>query len=168
MRRSNKEIRDTAVNMDVAIRHATASDLPGLLDIQKAAFARYTEFLAPGQIPPLNETIAGVRSDFNDKQILVADFRGILSGSIRYLIKGGVCLIERLSVHPDYQGNGMGRALVSEVEEHAKGNAHKIYLETGLLAHNLLTFYTRLGYSGEAILRKHYGGFDWIVFSKFI
>ncbi len=59
-------------------------------------------------------------------------------------------------------------ALVSEVEKRVKGDAHKIYLETGLLASNLLMFYTKLGYSGEAVLRRHYGGFDWIVFSKFI
>jgi hypothetical protein len=44
----------------------------------------------------------------------------------------------------------------------------KLYLETGLLENNLLLFYTKFGYSGEAVLRNHYGGFDWIVFSKFI
>jgi len=153
---------------NVSIRPATESDLHGLLDIQKAAFMRYTEFLAPEQMPPLCETLSEVREDSHRKNILVAESRGMLSGSIRYVIKGGVCVIERLSVHPDYQGNGIGRALVSEVEHRAKGDAHKIYLETGLLAGNLLMFYTRLGYSGEAVLRKHYGGFDWIVFSKFI
>ncbi len=152
----------------ITIRSAMESDLQGLLEIQKAAFMRYIEFLAPEQIPPLGETLSEVREDNEKKNILVAEFKDMLSGSIRYVIKGGVCIIERLSVHPDYQGNGIGRALVSEVEHRAKGNAHKIYLETGLLANNLLMFYTRLGYSGEAILRRHYGDFDWIVFSKFI
>ncbi len=152
----------------ITIRPATESDLQGLLEIQRAAFMRYTEFLRPDQIPPLSETLSDVRQDNRLKKILVAEWNSVLSGSIRYSIRGGVCAIERLSVSPDHQGNSVGRALVSEVEQRAKGNAHKIYLETGLLANNLLMFYTKLGYSGEAVLRKHYGGFDWIVFSKFI
>jgi len=57
---------------------------------------------------------------------------------------------------------------VTDVEKRVSCAVHKIYLETGLLTDNLFIFYTKLGYSGEAILRKHYGGFDWIVFSKFI
>ncbi len=157
------------MNSNVYIRPATESDLQGLLEIQKAAFMRYTEFLEPEQIPPLGETLSEIREDNEKKNILVAEFNDVPSGSIRYMIKGGVCLLERLSVHPDHQSNGIGRALISEVEWRVKGSrAHKIYLETGLLANNLLMFYTRLGYSGEAILRRHYGDFDWIVFSKFI
>lgn len=156
------------IKKHISIRDARESDLPEVLDIQKATFIRYTEFLSPEQISPLNETISGVRLDFNTKRIFIAGFRNRLSGSIRHVLKGGVCIIERLSGHPDFQGNGIGRALVSEVEKRVKGDAHKIYLETGLLASNLLMFYTKLGYSGEAVLRRHYGGFDWIVFSKFI
>ncbi len=152
----------------ITIRPATESDLQGLLEIQKAAFMRYTEFLRPEQMPPLCETLDAVIEDSKRKNILVAEFNKRLSGSVRYVIKGGVCAIERLSVSPEHQGNGIGRALIGEVERLAKGNAHKIYLETGLLANNLLMFYTKLGYSGEAILRNHYGGFDWVVFSKFI
>lgn len=153
---------------DILIRAALESDLAEVLNIQKSAFTRYTEVLLAEQIPPLNETFDGVLEDFRRKSILVAEAEDRLAGSIRYGIKGGVCIIERLSVIPKLQGNGIGKALVEAVEQRAATEAHKIYLETGLLANNLLMFYTRLGYSGEAVLRKHYGGFDWIAFSKFI
>ncbi len=152
----------------LSIRPAEESDLQALLDIQKAAFMRYTEFLAAEQIPPLRENLTELMEDIKRKSMLAAEYNHILSGSIRYSIKGGVCIIERLSVRPDHQGRGIGRALVNEVEALATGKAHKLYLETGLLANNLLLFYTKLGYSGEAVLRRHYGGFDWIVFSKFV
>ncbi len=153
---------------DICIRAARESDLAEVLNIQKSAFARYTEFLLAEQIPPLSETFDGVLEDFRKKTILVAETEDRLAGSIRYGIKGGVCIIERLSVVPALQGKGIGKALIEAVEKRAATEAHKIYLETGLLANNLLMFYTRLGYSGEAVLRKHYGGFDWIAFSKFI
>lgn len=156
------------MNEGIHIRDAVESDLPGLLGIQKAAFMRYTKYLLPEQMPPVTETLEGVRDDFLRKRILIAEFGGALAGSVRYSAKGGVCLIERLSVDPALQGRGIGSSLVREVERRVGEKVHKIYLETGLLADNLLMFYAKLGYSGEAVLRKHYGGFDWIVLSKFI
>ncbi len=153
---------------EISIRSALEADLQTVLDIQKSAFMRYTEFLSAGQVPPLNETFDELRKDFLNRTILVAEINNRLAGSVRFGIRGGVCILERLSVGPELQGNGIGRALVKAVESSVAGRAHKLYLETGLLADNLLLFYMKLGYSGEAVLRKHYGGFDWISFSKFI
>ncbi len=155
-------------NKEISIRAALETDLQVVLDIQRSAFMRYTEFLLAEQIPPLNETFDELRKDFDNRTVLVAEINNRLAGSVRYGIKGGVCILERLSVVPELQGSGIGKALVKAVESSAATQAHKIYLETGLLANNLLMFYTKLGYSGEAVLKKHYGGFDWIAFSKFI
>ena len=79
-----------------------------------------------------------------------------------------MCHFELLSVHPDYQKQSIGQQLVVEIESLVAQQAHKICLETGLLASDIISFYSRLGYSGEAILKQHYGQFDWIVFSKFL
>ncbi len=57
---------------NMVIRDAVETDLSELLDIQKAAFMRYTDWLLPDQIPPLNETLDEVRRDFHNKHILVA------------------------------------------------------------------------------------------------
>ena len=149
-------------------RNAVNDDLIALLAIQKAAFERYTDHLLPEQIPPLNETLEDMTKDMKYKTIIAAYVDGSPAGSVRYYNKGGVCIIERLSVAPALQGKGIGRGLITEIEKRVAGAAHKIYLETGLLASNLLAFYSKLGFSGEAILRRHYGGFDWIAFSKFI
>lgn len=152
----------------VLFRNASDDDLVALLAIQKDAFVRYTDHLLPTQIQPLNETLDDMRKDMLYKSIIAACVGGSLAGSVRYYNKGGVCIIERLSVTPELQGKGIGRSLIAKVENRVAGMAHKIYLETGLLASNLLTFYSKLGFSGEAIFRRHYGGFDWIAFSKFI
>jgi ribosomal protein S18 acetylase RimI-like enzyme len=150
------------------IRNAKECDLPELLEVQRTAFGRYTKELVPDQIAPLHETLDGVKKDLHDRNILVAEIKGRITGSLRYGTKGGVCLIERLSVCPEYQRKGIGSALLAEAERRVKEKAHKLYLETGLLEDNLAAFYAKLGYSQEAILRKHYGGFDWMTFAKFI
>jgi GNAT superfamily N-acetyltransferase len=154
--------------MKIELREAAEDNLSELLVIQKEAFRRYTDHLLPEQIPPLNETADEMKKDLKYKCIIAAFCDGSPAGSVRYYNKGGVCIIERLSVKPSCQGKGIGRCLVGEVEKRARTNCHKVYLETGLLASNLLIFYSKLGFSAEAILRRHYGRFDWIAMSKFI
>ncbi len=155
-------------NKAVSLQVAFEDEFAGLLQIQKEAFMRYTNHLSPEQIPPFNETLEDMRKVMTLKSILAAYVDGSPAGSVRYHIKSGVCTIERLSVKPKLHAAGIGRSLIEAVERLVGGKAHKLYLETGLLANNLLLFYSRLGYSGEAVLRNHYGGFDWIVLSKFI
>ncbi|BCG64324.1 MAG: [ribosomal protein S5]-alanine N-acetyltransferase [Methyloprofundus sp.] len=152
---------------ELIIRAADSSDLQAILEIQMNAFEVYTNLIAAEQIPPLNESLAEVQIDFKRKSILVASRGGKIVGSVRYQINLGVCVFERLSVDPMYQQQGIGQQLVRKVEGLAVLQAHKIYLETGLLAAELIKFYSGLGYSGEAVLKNHYGNFDWIVFSKF-
>ncbi|HMK44044.1 MAG TPA: GNAT family N-acetyltransferase [Dissulfurispiraceae bacterium] len=150
----------------VKIRKARTPDVAQILSIQRSAFQRYVGELRPEQIPPLHETAAEARHDLRAKSFLVADI-GTIAGSVRYTIRGGVCHIERLSVMPAMQGQGIGKALLSAVEQKTAQRAHKLYLETGALADNLIAFYTKLGFSVEARFCRHYGGFDWIAFSKF-
>jgi hypothetical protein len=57
---------------------------------------------------------------------------------------------------------------VIEAEKQANPKAHKIYVDTRRLAEDLIKFYSGLDYSEEAILRKHYGYFNWVAFSKFV
>jgi len=150
------------------IRKAVYDELEIILDTQMEAFTIYTKLLSAEKIPPLNETIEQIQHDFTHKIILVAYKENKVVGSVRYDINLGVCHFERLSVHPDYQKQGIGQKLVVEIESLVAQEVHKIFLETGLLASELISFYSRLGYSGEAILKRHYGQFDWIIFSKFL
>jgi len=150
----------------ITIRKAAPADAEHIIAIQKRAFQRYVGPLTPEQIPPLHESLEAVRIDIERKTVLVALSDQLPAGSVRCTIKGGVCMIERLSVDPAFQRNGIGKALMNAIEKEASGRAHKLHLETGLLADNLLPFYARLGYVAEALLPQHYGGFDWIALAK--
>ncbi|MBD3371346.1 MAG: GNAT family N-acetyltransferase [Candidatus Coatesbacteria bacterium] len=46
----------------------------------------------------------------------VAVFDGRVAGYVKAVYDGSRALLHLLSVHPDYQGRGLGRALVEEVE----------------------------------------------------
>ncbi len=155
-------------DLDLVIRDASVLELQELLTVQKIAFKRYSNWLSLCQIPALNETLSELREDFHSKHVIAAEVNGKPAGSIKYAINEGVCVLERMSVVPKLHRNGIGRALVNEVEKRVNGNTHKISLETRMLGSNILIFFTKLGFLEERVLKKHSGGFDWLTFSKFI
>jgi len=87
-------------------------------------------------------------------------------GSVRFWVAGGVCVIRLLSVSPAYQGRGIGKALMQEIERLATA-AHKLYVCTMLRTSRNVTFFLDLGYHPEAMLPDHYHHTDLICFAKY-
>ena len=75
-----------------------------------------------------------------------------------------------IAVHGDAQGKGVGSALMEKVEEQLKATGHRILLvETSGTAFFEMTrsFYDKLGYTREAVIRDFYeAGDDKVVFWK--
>jgi predicted N-acetyltransferase YhbS len=145
------------------IRPATEQDFPAILDIQRIAFGEYAGiYKASGWT---TETLENLRRDAEEKKILVAEWNGSVVGSVRFWTVGGVCVIRLLSVHPDYQGKGIGKALMQEVEK-LVSDAHKLYVCTMLRTSRNIAMFLTLGYRPEALMPDHYNRMDMICFSK--
>ena len=82
----------------LSIRPATEQDLPELLKVQAEAFAEYQGLYELNAWT--KETIDNVRKDAQEKHILVAEWNGLLVGSVRFWSVAGVCVIRLLSVRP--------------------------------------------------------------------
>jgi len=146
------------------IRGAIESDLPEILKIQAEAFGAYEGTYDTAAWT--KETIENVKLDAKDKVILVAELDGTVVGSVRYWIAGGVCVIRLLSVRPAYQGRGIGKALLREIERLAV-DAHKLYVCTMLRASRNISMFLNLGYRPESLLPDQYHHADLICFSKY-
>ncbi|HJU06551.1 MAG TPA: GNAT family N-acetyltransferase [Nitrospiraceae bacterium] len=147
----------------VTIRPATEQDFSGILDIQRAAFGEYTGvYKATGWT---SETIESLARDAQEKNILVAEWDGKVAGSVRFWTVGGVCVIRLLSVRPDIQHRGIGKALMREVERLVT-NAHKLYVCTMLRTSRNVALFLNLGYRPESLMPDHYNRMDMICFSK--
>jgi GNAT superfamily N-acetyltransferase len=85
---------------------------------------------------------------------------------VRFWVAGGVCVIRLLSVSPAYQGRGIGKALMLEIERLATA-AHKLYVCTMLRTSRNVTFFLDLGYRPEAMLPDHYHHTDLLCFAKY-
>jgi len=148
----------------IRIRPATEADFPALLQVQQAAFAEYANvYQVSGWT---TETLESLREDAKEKHIFVAETDGAIVGSVRFWTVAGVCVIRLLSVSPAYQGQGIGKALLREIEQ-AAADAHKLYACTMLRTARNIRFFLGLGYKAETILPDHYDHLDLICFAKY-
>jgi predicted N-acetyltransferase YhbS len=146
------------------IRRATERDFAEILKVQAEAFRAYEgTYEVSGWT---KETLQDIKLTALDKVILVAQWENRVVGSVRFWVAGGVCVIRLLSVSPDYQGRGVGKALMQEIERIAT-DAHKLYVCTMLKTSRNVTLFLNLGYRPEAVLPDHYHRTDFICFAKY-
>jgi len=148
----------------IQIRPATEDDFAALLHVQQAAFGEYANtYKVSGWT---TETIESLKDDAKDKHIFVAEEDGAIIGSVRFWTVAGVCVIRLLSVNPSFQGQGVGKKLLKEIERRAT-DAHKLYACTMLRTPRNIQFFLSLGYKAETILPDHYDHLDLICFAKY-
>ena len=147
------------------IRVANEQDFSSILQIQRQAFAQYEgTYKTSGWT---TETIEDLQRDAREKKILVAEWDGTMAGSVRFWTVGGVCVIRLLSVSPNFQGRGIGKALIQAVEARVT-DAHKLYVCTMLRTTRNVTMFLNLGYRPESLLPDHYNRMDMICFAKYL
>src|SRR5262249_28980157 len=130
--------------------------------------APYLTIYTPRQLQSLHETVEDLRRALNGITAYVAVEGDVVRGSVRVVGRNGVAVVMQLSVDPNQVGRGIGTALLDAVEERARGEAHKLYLEVPMLTPQSLRFFIDEGYDPAGILRRHYGGVDWIAFERFL
>lgn len=148
----------------VHIRSATESDFPGLLHVQQVAFGEYAGIYKVSGWT--TETLESLKEDAREKHIFVAQEGGTIVGSVRFWTVAGVCVIRLLSVSPTHQRQGVGKALIREIERTIT-DAHKFYACTMLRTARNIQFFMNLGYRAETILPDHYDRLDLICFAKY-
>ncbi|WP_338077702.1 GNAT family N-acetyltransferase [Acetobacterium wieringae] len=67
-----------------------------------------------------------------------------LIGSVRGFVDNDTLYIGKLIVHPDYQGNGIGTALLKEIEKDNSGLRQELFTSDQSLRN--LRLYKRLGF----------------------
>ena len=135
--------------MDLVVRKATWTDVPAIHEITQIAFQKYANELGmPEQVSALSETEEMIYQDLQTKTILIAFLNGEPVGSIRYeIIDGHIGYITRFGVRPDIHNKGIGRALISAVEEDAKQKGVTLLtLHTASKITHLIRFYYGMGF----------------------
>jgi ribosomal protein S18 acetylase RimI-like enzyme len=134
--------------MDQLIHFSAASpeDAEAILTLQKLAYQSEARLYNDFAIPPLRQTIEELRQEFTRKTVLKATLEGRIIGSVRGFQQGDTCHVERLMVHPEFQGRGLGTALMGHLER-AFPQARRAELFTGHKSELNIRLYERLGYA---------------------
>lgn len=128
------------------LRRAELADAPELRVLQLACWV--TEALDNERldIPALHETLDDVRHGIEVQQTWVAHEGPRLVGSVRGKVAGDAWEVGRLMVAPDLAGRGLGRFLLSWIEEQVPDGIQRLELFTGARSARNLRIYTGAGY----------------------
>ena len=127
------------------IEPATIDDAREILELQHLAYQSEAAIYDDYAIPPLTQTLEGMRDDISRQLCLKAVLDGMIVGSVRGMQRGTTCEIGRLIVHPDFQGKGVGTRLMGAIESAFLG-VERFELFTGHRSERNIALYERLGY----------------------
>src|SRR2546428_14115498 len=96
----------------LTIRRAREQDFADILKIQAEAFGEYLGLYDVNAWT--KETLENINLDARDKLILVAEWEGMLVGSVRFWVVAGGRVIRKHSVKAGYQGPGIGKSSIRE------------------------------------------------------
>lgn len=132
--------------LNVCIERARPEDAEEILALQTLAYQNEARLYNDYTIPPLTQTLDEIRAEFVDYIFLKAVLETRIIGSVKAKCLESTCNIGRLIAHPDYQGQGIGTALMQEIEKHCT-NAERLELFTGHKSEGNIRLYQRLGYT---------------------
>lgn len=124
---------------------AAENDLPAILALQYLAYQSEAKLFNTSDIPPLKQTLPDVEQEYQRGIILKAvDDHGMIVGSVRAHSANATLYIGKLIVHPDRQREGIGTALLLEIERRHPDRRCELF--TSSRSHHNIRMYERLGY----------------------
>jgi ribosomal protein S18 acetylase RimI-like enzyme len=148
-------------NAAALIRPATETDLDAVCEIVAEAYGVY--------IPRMGVEPGPMRADYaaliGDGVLHVAEIDGRVAGILVIFAEPDHLLLDNVAVDPDWQGRGIGRALIAYAEAAARAAGHaeiRLYTHEKMVENQRL--YTALGY--EETGRGRQDGFDRVFMRK--
>jgi GNAT superfamily N-acetyltransferase len=133
------------IKENIQIENASIDDADTILKIQKAAFFDQANIYNNYELPPLTQSLESIKSEFYAKTFLKVLFKGQIIASVRFDVNDGYVNIDRMVVEPKHQNQGIGKALLKEIESRVP-NAIAYQLFTGNKSVRNINLYNKMGY----------------------
>lgn len=148
------------------IHQATPQDADRLVNVYRSAYRENRELGFPAKAE--TATVDDIREWLNDGRLYVAEIDQSVIAAVRIEETTPERLkISRLGVHDDWQGNGVGSALLDHVEELALSEGYETVWLTTPGDHPFLpTVYRERGYTKTGDYPLEYREYDEIVMER--
>jgi ech hydrogenase subunit C len=127
------------------VNRANQNDIPEILALQKIAYRSQAEIYGDDSVPALNQTLEQITAEFENTIFLKAVVNGKIIGSIRGRREGDIAHISRVVVHPYFQGKGLAKRLITQIEQEL-GDVRLFEAFTGHQSTQNINLYGKLGY----------------------
>lgn len=131
--------------LKMEILQATIDDAEEALTLQKLAYRSEAKCYNNYDIPPLKQTIGEIKEQFKSHIFLKAVSEGKIISTVRAYEKDGTCYVGRLAVHPDRQNQGIGTALMRDIEKLYSPKRYEFFV--GSKSDKNIHLYQKLGYN---------------------
>jgi len=110
----------------------------------------------------------GIGWDFAEEKECFAVFKdNRVVGAARCCMRGGLMVLKSIIVNRDFRGQGIGTALLEQVEDSARRKScPKVVLETSARHKDAIEFYLRRGYQIVATRYEWFFEADWYSLEK--
>lgn len=98
----------------IQIEIADIEDSATIIKLQQLAYQTEAALYQDWTTPPLTQTAEDLKNEFLSSIVLKAMINGKIVGSVRGRLVNSVAHIGRLIVHPDFQKQGIGSALLQK------------------------------------------------------
>jgi len=123
---------------------AEVSDMEEILRLQYAAYQSEALIHGDFTIQPLMQTLDEIIEEYSKCVFLKATLYDKIIGSVRAHEKNGTVYIGKLMVHPDHQGKGLGRHLLTAIEREFPNKRYELF--TSCKSDRNLHLYETAGY----------------------
>lgn len=127
------------------IRTATVDDAAGLQHCMASAYAVYKDRMGVIRLPPMD---LDYRLEISNYPTWVAEYNGNIVGGLTMIFDTDHALIANIALHPDAQGQGLGKGIMDFAQIQAKErNYSQLRLATHVLLTENLSLYLYLGWT---------------------
>lgn len=145
----------------MTLRTATLKDLPAIREIVERAYSPYIDRMGKPPGPMLDDYAKRIEAN----QVRVADIEGQVGGLLVLIDQPDHLLLDNIAVHPEAQGQGLGRQMMDFAEAEA---VRRGFGELRLYTHESMTenimLYGKLGW--EETGRALQAGFERVFMRK--
>lgn len=126
------------------IRSATVDDATALHKCMILAYAGYQERMQGRRLPPME---LDYRAEISEYPTWVAEYNDNIVGGLTMIFKPDDAAIANIAVHPDFQGQGLGKGLMNFADAQARQrNYSQLCLATHVLLSENVSLYRHLGW----------------------
>lgn len=125
---------------------ANTSDGEDIIKLQQRAYQSEAKLYNDWSLPALTQTVESLIQEIEKDIVLKAIINSRVVGSVRAKLIDGICKIGRLIVDPEFQGQGIGSALLKQIEnDYSSAISYELF--TGSKSEANIRLYLRHGYT---------------------